>query len=70
MHCHQYYVCRTVVGRVSKSEYMLFLAEHHLWGATGAKFAYGLFAMEGEAEQEGLVTVALFWGGGSPLPIV
>ncbi len=70
MHCRRYYACRTVVGRVSKSEYALFLAKHHLWGATGAKFAYGLFATDGEAERGGLVAVALFWWGGPPLSIV
>ncbi len=58
-----YYVCRTVLGRVSKSEYAPFLAEHRLWGASRAKFAYGLFAMGGEAGQGDLVTVALFWSG-------
>jgi hypothetical protein len=52
---------RTVVGRVSKSEYVLFLAKHHLWGTTGAKFTYGLFAIDGKAEQEDLVAAALFW---------
>jgi hypothetical protein len=70
MHRRRYYACRMVVRRVSKSEYLLLLAKHHLWGATGAKFAYGLFMMDGEAERGGLVAVALFWWGRLPLPIV
>jgi hypothetical protein len=61
MHCRQYYVHRTVIGRVSKSEYAPFLAKHHLWGATGAKFAYGLFATDGEAGRGNLVAATLFW---------
>jgi hypothetical protein len=59
MHRRRYYARRTVVRRVSISEYALFLAEHHLWGATKAKFAYG--ATDGEAERGDLVVVASFW---------
>jgi hypothetical protein len=65
MHRRRYYARRTVVRRVSESEYAPFLAEHHLWGATGAKFAYGLFApTDGEAGGRGdLVAVATFSSG-------
>ncbi len=70
MHHCRYYAHRMIIGSVSKSEYALFLAEHHLWGKTGAKFAYGLFATNGEAERGGLVAAVSFWWGGSPLLIV
>ena len=75
MHRRRYYARKTAVGRVSKSEYMPFLAEHHLWGATGAKFAYSLFAKDGGAGPRELVAVASFLSGADdiqdelPLPI-
>ena len=62
MHRRRYYARKTAVGRVSKSEYVPFLAEHHLWGTTGAKFAYGLFAKDGAGPRD-LVAVALLSSG-------
>ena len=37
------YARKTTVRRISKSVYLPFLTEHHLWGGTGAKFGYGLY---------------------------
>ena len=37
------YARKTIVKRITKSQYIPFLEENHLWGATSAKFAYGLF---------------------------
>lgn len=34
---------QTVVKRITKSDYIPFLEENHLWGATGAKYGYGVF---------------------------
>ncbi len=62
MHHRRYYVHKTAVGRVSKSEYVPFLAEHHLWGTTGAKFVYGLFAKDGAGPRD-LVAVASLSSG-------
>jgi hypothetical protein len=31
------------VKRIAKSDYIPFLEENHLWGATGSKYGYGLF---------------------------
>ncbi len=37
------YARQTVVRRMSKSDYIPFLEDNHLWGATGAKYGYGLY---------------------------
>ena len=63
MHRRRYYARKTAVRKISKSEYVPFLTEHHLWGATGAKFAYGLFAKDGGAGPVDLVAVASFSSG-------
>ncbi|KAL7488462.1 hypothetical protein ACHAW6_014043 [Cyclotella cf. meneghiniana] len=34
---------KTIARRISKSEYLPFLEQNHLWGATSAKYAYGLY---------------------------
>ena len=67
------YARQTKVRRITKSDYIPFLEDNHLWGATGAKYAYGLFMKSTnkdgkhqtddtniQPEQELLVAVATF----------
>jgi hypothetical protein len=67
------YARQTNVRRITKSDYIPFLEDNHLWGATGAKYAYGLFMKSTnkdgkhqtddtniQPEQELLVAVATF----------
>jgi len=44
------------VKRITKSEYLPFLEENHLWGATGAKYGFGLY----NKADDMLVAVATF----------
>lgn len=55
-HNKRIYARQTVVKRIPKSEYHPFLDKNHLWGATGAKYAYGLYTKE----ESKLVAVATF----------
>ncbi|KAL9179437.1 hypothetical protein ACHAXT_008727 [Thalassiosira profunda] len=55
------YARKTVAKRISKSQVVPFLEKNHLWGATGAKYGYGLFlkpTKNGDAGQ--LIAVATF----------
>jgi len=57
------YARRTEVKRISRAQYMPFLEENHLWGATGAKYGYGLFvkpkAKEMTKEDKNMILVAV-----------
>ncbi|KAL3795887.1 hypothetical protein HJC23_002158 [Cyclotella cryptica] len=35
---------KTIARRIHKSDYLTFLQQNHLWGATSAKYAYGLYS--------------------------
>lgn len=59
-HNKRIYARQTVVKRIPKSEYHLFLDKNHLWGATGAKYAYGLYTKSSAKEESKLVAVATF----------
>ena len=54
------YARQTVAKRIPKSEYHPFLDKNHLWGATGAKYAYGLYTKSPAKEEPKLVAVATF----------
>ncbi|KAL7451959.1 hypothetical protein ACHAWC_003716, partial [Mediolabrus comicus] len=51
---------QTMVKRITKLEYHQFLDANHLWGATGAKYAFGLYTKVTSREEESLVAVATF----------
>ena len=56
---------KTIMRRITKSEYIPFLEKNHLWGATGAKYGYGLFLKQPnnnieKHDLETLVAVATF----------
>lgn len=54
---------QTVVRRITKSEYIPFLEENHLWGSTGAKYGYGLYLKPKKnqhSQEEVLVGVVTF----------
>ncbi|KAL7543312.1 hypothetical protein ACHAXR_012621 [Thalassiosira sp. AJA248-18] len=55
---------QTIVKRITKPEYLAFLEENHLWGATGAKYGYGLFLKPKKShtmkQENKLVAVATF----------
>ncbi len=53
---HRWYARKTVTKRINVSTAMEFLEAHHLWGATKAKFNYGLF----DKGNNDLVAVATF----------
>lgn len=59
-HNKRVYARQTVVKRIPKSEYHPFLDKNHLWGATGAKYAYGLYTKTPPKEESKLVAVATF----------
>ena len=46
------YARKTRAQRITKLQYLPFLEENHLWGATRAKFAYGLFLKTKVDERE------------------
>lgn len=50
------YARKTHVKRITKSEYLPFLEDNHLWGATGAKYGFGLY----NKADDMLVAVATF----------
>jgi len=50
------YARKTKVKRITKLEYLPFLEENHLWGATGAKYGYSLYNKANDM----LVAVATF----------
>ena len=50
------YARKTTMKRIDKRTAMEFLEKHHLWGATKAKFNYGLFEKQGNE----LIAVATF----------
>jgi len=50
------YARKTYVKRITKSEYLPFLENNHLWGATGAKYGFGLY----NKADDMLVAVATF----------
>jgi len=55
------YARQTIVKRIPKAVYIPFLEDNHLWGATGAKYGYGLFLKPKNGnEDETLVAVATF----------
>lgn len=61
MHNKRIYARKTIAKRITKSEYLPFLDENHLWGATGAKYAFGLYTKVSAREKESkLVAVATF----------
>jgi hypothetical protein len=43
---------KTASRRIPKSEYLPFLEENHLWGATSAKYAYGLYLKVNNKQQD------------------
>ncbi len=43
---------KTASRRIPKSEYLPFLEENHLWGATSAKYAYGLYLKKVNRQQD------------------
>lgn len=53
---------QTIVKRIAKLEYFQFLDTNHLWGATSAKYAFGLYTKvtSREKEEPRLVAVATF----------
>jgi hypothetical protein len=51
---------QTIVKRITKLEYHHFLDTNHLWGATSAKYAFGLYTKVTSREEESLVAVATF----------
>ena len=57
IHNERLYARKTIVKRVHKIDYIPFLEENHLWGATGSKYAYGLYKQNNDLE---LVAVATF----------
>jgi hypothetical protein len=59
---HRIYARKTTARRVTKLEYLPFLEENHLWGATGAKCAYGLYCKSklNGCDVEELVAVTTF----------
>ena len=61
VHNERIYARKTIAKRITKSEYFPFLDQNHLWGATGAKYAFGLFTKVSAREKESkLVAVATF----------
>ena len=50
------YARKTFVKRITKAKYLAFLEDNHLWGATGAKYGYGLY----NKVDDMLVAVATF----------
>eukprot|EP00984_Skeletonema_dohrnii_P029338 scaffold19838_cov130-Skeletonema_dohrnii-CCMP3373.AAC.2 len=61
LHNKRIYARQTIVKRIPKAEYNPFLDKNHLWGATGAKYAYGLYTKISAKEKESkLVAVATF----------
>jgi hypothetical protein len=51
---------KTIASRINATYAMTFLEDHHLWGATRAKYYYGLFQIEIESQHKELVAVATF----------
>lgn len=61
VHNKRIYARQTIAKRIPKSEYLPFLDKNHLWGATGVKYAYGLYTKVSAKEKESkLVAVATF----------
>ncbi|KAL7437462.1 hypothetical protein ACHAXM_005916 [Skeletonema potamos] len=55
VHKKRIFARQTAVKRIHKLEYLEFLERNHLWGATSAKYAFGLYTKD-----EQLVAVATF----------
>ena len=52
--CDARYMARkTIVRKMTRAEYAPFLTRNHLWGATGAKHAYGLYPPVGDRRHTG-----------------
>jgi hypothetical protein len=51
----RYMARKTIVRRMTRSEYVPFLMKNHLWGSIGAKYAYGLYPRDvvGDCQSSG-----------------
>ncbi len=61
IHKKRIFARQTTVKRIPKSEYLAFLERNHLWGATSAKYAFGLYTKLTPSQKDvQLVAVATF----------